>query len=82
MKYCLVMPKLTQIDDQSYSFPIGIAYVSSTKRRQTFLRWGKTGLAFYRLAGPARLTARFVFIPLELSIGEDQYTAYSAKSIT
>lgn len=30
MKYCIVMPKLTQIDSQSYSFPIGIAYVSSS----------------------------------------------------
>ena len=29
MKYCIVMPRLTQIEEQSYSFPIGIAYVSA-----------------------------------------------------
>ena len=30
MNYGIVMPKLTQIDSQSYSFPIGIAYVASS----------------------------------------------------
>lgn len=30
MNYCIVMPKLTQINDQSYPFPIGIAYVSAS----------------------------------------------------
>lgn len=30
MKYCIVMPRLTQIEGQSYSFPIGIAYVSAS----------------------------------------------------
>lgn len=30
MNYCIVMPKLTQINEQSYIFPIGIAYVSAS----------------------------------------------------
>lgn len=30
MNYCIVMPKLTQINDQSYQFPIGMAYVSAS----------------------------------------------------
>ena len=30
MNYCIVMPKLTQINEQSYQFPIGMAYVSSS----------------------------------------------------
>lgn len=30
LNYCIVVPKLTQISEQSYSFPIGIAYVSAS----------------------------------------------------
>lgn len=30
MKYCIVMPKVTELDDQVYTFPVGIAYVSSS----------------------------------------------------
>lgn len=30
MNYCIIMPKLTQINDQSYQFPIGMAYVSAS----------------------------------------------------
>jgi len=33
MKYCIVMPKLTEIDDQAYMFPIGIAYVSASLKQ-------------------------------------------------
>lgn len=33
MNYCIVMPRLTQIEDQSYSFPIGIAYVSASLKQ-------------------------------------------------
>lgn len=29
MKYCIIMPKLTEVDELSYQFPIGIAYVSA-----------------------------------------------------
>ena len=30
LNWCIVVPKLTQIDEQCYSFPIGLAYVSSS----------------------------------------------------
>ena len=30
MNYCIVMPRLTEIDEQAYQFPIGIAYVSAS----------------------------------------------------
>lgn len=30
MNYCIVMPRLTEIDEQAYQFPIGIAYVASS----------------------------------------------------
>lgn len=30
MQYCLVMPKQTEIENQAYQFPIGIAYVASS----------------------------------------------------
>lgn len=33
MNYLIVMPILTEVHDQSYSFPLGIAYVSSSFKR-------------------------------------------------
>lgn len=33
MNYCIVMPKLTEINEQSNQFPIGMAYVSSSLKR-------------------------------------------------
>lgn len=30
MNYCIIMPRLTEIDEQAYEFPIGIAYVSAS----------------------------------------------------
>ena len=33
MRYCIVMPRLTQIEEQAYQFPIGIAYVSASLKQ-------------------------------------------------
>lgn len=33
LKYCIVMPRFTQIQDQTYEFPIGIAYVSASLKQ-------------------------------------------------
>ena len=33
MNYLIVMPKLTENDDESYYFPIGMGYVSSSLKK-------------------------------------------------
>ena len=33
MNYCIVMPRLTDINEQSTQFPIGMAYVSSSLKQ-------------------------------------------------
>ena len=33
LKYCIVMPPYTQVQDQTYEFPIGIAYVSASLKQ-------------------------------------------------
>ena len=33
LKYCIVMPRFTQIQNQTYEFPVGIAYVSASLKQ-------------------------------------------------